>query len=129
MFSYKEQDLHRQNYRKLRKQNLTKEEYKAIRSLKQNNEIIIKPADKASAIVILDKAAYINGGQKQPNNTQFYEPTDTDLTRDVIHGVNLYVNNMLQISQSICRYLTKDIDRTQQFHMLPKIKKIHLEDL
>ena len=34
-FSCIEQDLHRQNYRKTRKKNLTKEEYKTIRSLQQ----------------------------------------------------------------------------------------------
>ena len=106
------------------KENLTKEEYKAIRSLKQNYEIIIKPADKGNAIVIMDKAAYINEGQKILNNTQFYEPTDADLTEEVIHRVSLHVHNMLlkgQISQSICSYLTTDIDRTQQFYMLPKV--------
>ena len=40
------------------------------------------------------------------------------------HRVNLYVNNMLQwgqISQNSSNYLTTDIDRTQQFYLLPKI--------
>ena len=41
-----EQDLHRQNYRDPKKKNLTKEEYKAIRSLNKNKDIIIKPPDK-----------------------------------------------------------------------------------
>ena len=126
MFSCKEQDFYRQKYRKPRKINLTKEEYKDIRSLKQNNEIIIKPTDKGSAKVIMEKAAYINEGQKQCNNTQFYEPTDTDLTGKVIPRVNLHVHNMLhkgEISQSTCSYLTTYIDRMQQFYMLPKINK------
>ena len=42
-----------------RKKNITKEEYQAIRSLKHNNEIIIKPAYYGIAIVIMDKASYI----------------------------------------------------------------------
>ena len=63
----------------------------------------MKPAGKDSAIVIMDKASYINEGQKQLNNTHFYEPTERDLTREVLHGVNLHVHDMLkkgQISQN-----------------------------
>ena len=106
--------------------NLTKEEYKAIRSLNKNKDIFIKPADKGSATVILDKQSYINEGQRHLHNTQFYQETDSDLTDEVIHRINLQVHNMLQkgqISQSTCNYLTTDIDRTQQFYLLPKIHK------
>ena len=94
-----------------------KEEYKAIKSLKNN---------KGSAIVILDKQSYISEGQKQLKNTQFFEPTDSDLTGEVIHRINLYGHNMLQkdqIFQNTCNYLTTDIDRTQQFYLLPKSHK------
>ena len=71
------------------------EECKAIRSLRNNKEIITKPADKAIAIVILGKLSYINEGQKQLNSTQFYEQTNTDLTGQVIHRVNPHVHDML----------------------------------
>ena len=37
MFHSIEQDLHRQKYKESKKKNLTKEEYKAIKSLKNNN--------------------------------------------------------------------------------------------
>ena len=59
-------------------------------------------------------------------SNQFYEETETDLTGEVIHRVNLHVNNMLQrgqIFQNTSNYLTTDIDRTQQFYLLPKIHK------
>ena len=62
MFHSMEQDLHRQKYRETRNKNLAKEEYKAIKTLKKNENIIIKPANKGSAIVILDKQSYINEG-------------------------------------------------------------------
>ena len=70
MFCSVEQDLNMQKYRDFRKKKLTKEEYKTIRSLGNNKDIVIKPADKGSAIVILDKLLYINEGQKWLNNTQ-----------------------------------------------------------
>ena len=48
------------------------------------------------------------------------------MTGEAIHRVNLHVNNMLQrgqISENTSNYLTTDIDRTQQFDLLPKIHK------
>ena len=102
MFYSIEQDLHRQKYREPKKKNLTKEEYKAIRSLNKNKDIIIKPGDKGSVIAILHKQSYINEGQRQLHNTQFYEETDSDITGEVIHRINLHVNNMLQKGQ-ICQ--------------------------
>ena len=65
-------------------------------------------------------------GERQLQNEQFYEETETDLTGEVIHRVNLFVNNMLQrgqITQNTSTYLTTDIDKTQQFYLLPKIHK------
>ena len=135
MFHSIEQELHRQKYRKPKKKNLTKEGYKEIKSLRTNADIIIKPADKDSAIVILDKQSYINEGERQLHNNEFYEETETDLTGEVIHRINLHVNNMLQrgqISQYTCNYLTTDTGRTPQFYLLPKSTRIyttHLEDL
>ena len=39
-----------------------KKEFKAIRALRSNDDIIIKPAEKGSSIVIMDKAQYVNEG-------------------------------------------------------------------
>ena len=92
--------------------------------MQQNNEIIIKPPDKGSTIVILDEAAYINEEQKQLNINHFFQSRDTDLTGEVIHRATFMYTICLQkgqISQCTCSYLTTDIDRTQQFYMLPQI--------
>ena len=126
MFYSIEQDLHRLKYRQSRKKNLNKVEYQSIKSLKNNPDIIIKPADKGSAIVLLNKDNYIAEGERQLQDEQFYEETHTDLTGEVIHRVNLFANNMLQrgqITEKTSSYLTTDIDRTQQLYLLPKIHK------
>ena len=99
MFYSIEQDLHRLKYRQPRKKSLTKEEYQSIKSLRSYPEIIIKPADKGSAIVIQDKHNYVSEGERQLQNEQFYEETQADLTGEVIHRVNLFVNSMLQRRQ------------------------------
>ena len=121
-----EQNLHRQKYIQPRHRNLSTEEYKAIKSLQHNPDIVIKPADKGSAIVVLDKQYYITEGLRQLNDHNFYEQTSTDHTGEVINRVNLHVHNMLQrgqITQRTCNYLTTNIDRTQQLYLLPKIHK------
>ena len=126
MFYSIEQDLHRLKFRQPKKKNLTQEEYKSIKSLKTNPDIIIKPADKGSAIVILNKDNHIAEGERQLQDKQFYEETNTDLTGEVIHRVSLFVNNMLQrgqITEKTSSYLTTNIDRTQQLYLLPKIHK------
>jgi len=45
--------------------NLSKEEFKAIKTLKDNKEIINLPADKGNKIVILITIDYINEGKRQ----------------------------------------------------------------
>ena len=126
MFYSIEQDLHRQRYTQPRHRNLSSQEYKAIKSLQHNPDIVIKPADKGSAIVILDRQYYISEGLRQLNDHNFYEQTNIDYTGEVINRVNLHVHNMLQrgqITERTCNYLTTNIDRTQQLYLLPKIHK------
>ena len=53
--------------------NTTKQERKAMRSLKRNQDIIIKPADKGGAIVILNREDYIKEGLRQLSNTNHYK--------------------------------------------------------
>jgi len=45
--------------------NLTAAERQAIRKLKQRQDIIIKPADKGSGTVVMDKTWYINECNRQ----------------------------------------------------------------
>ena len=92
--------------------------------MRHNTEFIIKPADKASAIGIMDKANYIKQSQRQLSDADFYVPKYTDLTSYIIQRMNLHAHDMLQrdqIAEKTCSYLTTDLDRTQQFYMQPKI--------
>jgi hypothetical protein len=40
---------------------------------KERNDIIIKPADKGSAVVVMDKTTYIQEAERQLSNCRFYE--------------------------------------------------------
>ena len=53
--------------------NTSKMERRAMRSLKTNKKIIIKPADKGGAIVIQHLEDYIKEGERQLSNTTHYK--------------------------------------------------------
>lgn len=53
-------------------QNLTKDEKKAIKTLREDSNIVIKPADKGGAIVIQDKTCYVREACRQLQNGNFY---------------------------------------------------------
>ena len=51
--------------------NLTKEEKEGIRKLSSNKDLVIKPADKGGATVIIDKRDYITEGKRQLSDSNF----------------------------------------------------------
>ena len=73
----------------LRKSNLIYQEYRALRSLRKNNNITIKPAAKE--------------GMRHLNNNTFYEETNVDYTGEIINRVSLYVSDMLCRGQIFIR--------------------------
>ena len=53
--------------------NLTKDEYLAMRSLENNRNVIIKPVDKESSIVVWDKLDYLAEAEKQLSDSNTYK--------------------------------------------------------
>lgn len=52
--------------------NITREEHQALISLKNNKTIVIKPADKGSAVVIMNRNQYIWEVNRQLSDKMFY---------------------------------------------------------
>ena len=96
-----ENELHNVKLRHPWTKSISKEQYKVIKSLRNNNGVIIKPEDKGSIIITMDKSAYIQEGEKQLSDTHFYEMVYEDPTGMVMHKVNLYVHNMLEKGESL----------------------------
>ena len=98
----------------------------AVKSLRNNSDIMIKLADKGSLIIFMDKSVYIQKGDRQLRNTHFYEKIYEDPTGGFLHRVNSHVHNMLEkghMTEVNCKFLTTDSVRSQLFYMLPKIHK------
>jgi len=106
--------------------NLTRGEKLALADLSHKIQIVIKPADKGSAVVVQDRDDYIREGMRQLNNPNFYIETPEDLT----HKHNLEINSLVdeleqngEIHKKCAEYLTNAQPRTSQLYLLPKIHK------
>jgi hypothetical protein len=62
--------------------NLTQTERSVLWDLQEGNHIIIKPADKGSAVVVMDKTTYLQEAERQLPDCRFYEKLDSDPTLD-----------------------------------------------
>jgi hypothetical protein len=62
--------------------NLTQAERSAFRDIQERDDIIIKPADKGSAVVVMDKTTYLQEAEKELSDCRFYEKLDSDPTLD-----------------------------------------------
>lgn len=117
-----------QLYQKKRKiyYNFTKEEKSAIRDLRSNNSIIIKPADKGGALVIQNRASYVTEVLRQLNDNQFYLKIYDDPT----HNIQQRIDTLLYIGQEADyltpkekAFLTVSHPIIPTIYMIPKIHK------
>ncbi|XP_061915846.1 uncharacterized protein LOC133658165 [Entelurus aequoreus] len=107
--------------------NLTPEEVEALQNLKRNKHIVIKPADKGSAVVIFDRSQYLWEGSRQLSDMTYYKPLPEPIYPQTIPMVgkildNLRLKKFINFKQQ--RYLMGERDpRPRRFYMLPKIHK------
>ncbi len=127
MITTNEQELNsRPPLTKSRKKNISNFEFKAMTELANNTNIIIRPADKGSAVVILNRIDYLKEGFKQLNNEKFYSHQKTDLTDKHISLISNAIEDMYQngeIDDYTKDYLLSCPGRTSDLYLLPKIHK------
>lgn len=110
-----------------RRDNLLKLEREALKRLLDNQNIIVKPADKGSKIVLIDKQQYAFEAYRQLNNIQYYKrinntihTTTSEKTVEVISF--LYQHKFISAKQRNFR-CGPDNPRHRLFDLLPKIHK------
>ena len=64
-------DLLKSKLAKKAKHNLTKEEKMGLNEFKKNPEIILKKADKGSAVVVMNTTDYLREGYRQLSDQNF----------------------------------------------------------
>ena len=86
--------------------NLTKEQWKGLMELGKNPEIVIKKADKGSAVVIMNTSDYLCEGYRQLGDPNFYISTLETLKQADFTFYPKYINRY-QVDQSVAQLDTR----------------------
>ncbi len=107
-------------------QNITKTEREGLKQLMNNPSIVIKQADKGSAVVLMDRCDYVAEGMSQLGNEKFYKPLMECPTASHDKEICDFLSKMKlrgEISEKTFNYLAPMQSRTPEFYLLPKIHK------
>jgi uncharacterized protein (UPF0297 family) len=107
--------------------NLPYEERQALIELSKNSEIVIKPADKGSATVIMLKDNYKREAQRQLSNPKHYQKLSKPLWQNNCSKFNEILQKLLdskKITEKQHKYLFAKLEsKPRTFYLLPKIHK------
>ena len=108
--------------------NLTKDERNAMYSLKDDKSIIIKGADKGSAVIVWDRKDYIKEATKQLEDKEVYMevPNDSSALVSTIFKSLEKIRKRGDWSQDTLNYFLVKDPKFGRFYLLPKIhKRLH----
>ena len=103
---------------------LKKDERDALHSLMSDDELIIKPAYKGSAVVVWSKHDYLVEAKSQLENIKVYEKWSSNSLQKV--NTKTLLRDMLNrknVDEKIIDYLLIKRPRLGTFYLLPKIHK------
>lgn len=107
--------------------NLSTEEEKALDDLIGARDIVIKPADKGSVVVIMDQEDYKSEALRQLQNTEYYTPLAEPIYTETSKLISQELKKLYQkkfITKKQLRYLQgQSPPRPRYFYLLPKIHK------
>ena len=109
------------NYR-----NVSREESEAINSLKSDRTIVVKEADKGSAVVVWDRDDYIMEAESQLSDSEVYSKLDNDPSErlhQIISDTLKTISGRGDLDQTTLDYLMVNNPRLGRFYLLPKIHK------
>ena len=113
-----------QNNRKAIRSNLNKNERNALKKLRSRKDIIIKEADKGSAVVIMNKNFYEEKIDELLSEHDRYEEVEGNLDKKCMNKIDKLIQETdSYITRKEKEYLTKFEYKTSQFYGLPKIHK------
>jgi hypothetical protein len=107
--------------------NLTNSEIISLDKISSNDSIIIKPADKGGATVIMNKNSYLNEARRQLDNVNYYKKLDGPIFLNNVAKINNVLKTMRNdgfINAKQFQFLqASDSDKPRTFYLLPKIHK------
>ncbi|CAC5412144.1 unnamed protein product [Mytilus coruscus] len=105
--------------------NTSRQEWKKIYKLKNNKDMIIKEADKGSAVVIMDLNYYINIANNLLQDNTYYEKEKNYNQSKIKKQIIIACIHLLRkgLTDKECDYLTNFKCKSSNFYGLPKIYK------
>lgn len=108
--------------------NISLEEIKILKNLKNSKKLVLKPADKGSAIVILSREQYILEVERQLNDKVYYQKLKEPIYMKTIPMILNILDQLKKkkfITERQRQYLGggSSQPRERRFYILPKIHK------
>ena len=106
------------------KSNFTQEEYSALPSLKENQDIVFKTADKGGGWVTMDKNYYGDKKVREHLLSNVYKEVSIDSDKKVFNNLKEHVKKYESIlTKKEIDYLINFKFTSSQFYCLPKVHK------
>ncbi|CAG2208988.1 unnamed protein product [Mytilus edulis] len=106
------------------KQNLTRNEQDALKSLKDDDSIIIKEADKGGAIIIMDTDFYKEKVLEQLNDEEYYKQVTNNPDKATKKRLKKLIKDYDQcLTEKEIAYLCDFDPKESNFYGLPKVHK------
>ena len=105
---------------------MIKDEREALHSLMYDNQIIIKPGDKGTAVVIWRKDDYLLEASNQLSDTSVYQKCKGDPLKKVNNEIKSVLRDMFnrkEINNKVRDCLIMKKPQLGRFYLLPKIHK------
>lgn len=103
------------------------EEVEALKQLQNNTHIVLKPADKGNAMVIMDREQYVWEGLRQLNNLEHYIKLQKPIYLNTVEMVKNIIDKLVNegyLNKKQRQYLMgNNTPRPRLFYLLPKIHK------
>ena len=96
---------------RFQRNNLTKRERAALNRLSNNTVIIIKPADKGGATVIMNTRECVREAKRQLDNEVYYKRVERDFTPEHEQLINQCVDTLIddgELEEEVAKLLTDD---------------------
>ena len=99
--------------------NLTSKERQALYKLKNDTNIVLKGADKGSAVVVWDREHYIKEAQNQLGDTDVYEevPDDPKPLLNTIHRTIEKIRKRADLKKETIKYFEVKDPKCARFYL------------
>lgn len=110
-----------------KKNNIDDTQRKSINELKNDKNVVIKEADKGSAVVIMNSSHYKDMVLKILDDPNYYEKCPTYSTTNILSKLNKLINKYGNgLTDKERNYITDFVCRESNFYGLPKVHKSQL---